>query len=228
MKVVAIVIADASGSAEPDALASVHGAPLLSHAVRGLLDCQSVELVVVTVPARRRAAFSAVVQALPGAGTRTSVIDGGGSPAESTRLALDSIEAAEHDVLLVHDVARAFTPSATIEAVAEAVHSGSEVVVPVLPVTDTVKRVDADDVVTATEDRERLRSAQTPQGFTREALRKTLSANGGGPLSALDSGLPVRTVPGHPHALRMTTPFDLILAEAMLSDGRPGTTEEAK
>ncbi|WP_158882323.1 IspD/TarI family cytidylyltransferase [Amycolatopsis anabasis] len=218
MKVVAFVIADAHGSAEPDALASVHGESLLSHAVRGLLDCQCVDLVVVTVPARRFAAFNSVLQALPGAGDRVRAMPGGADRAESIRMALDSVGPSRYEVFLVHDVARAFTPPGTVQAVAEAVGAHGGAVVPVLPVTDTVKLVGAGDVVTGTEDRSRLRTLQAPLGCTEAVLRAACAHGGDDVLASLAGDVPVRTVPGHPNGMRVSTPFDLVIAEAMLVD----------
>jgi 2-C-methyl-D-erythritol 4-phosphate cytidylyltransferase len=71
-------------------------------------------------------------------------------------------------------------------------------------------------------DRSTLRAVQTPQGFTRDILAKAHAAadpaapatDDAGLVEAL--GLPVRTVPGHAEAFKITTPFDLVLAEAVL------------
>ena len=56
-------------------------------------------------------------------------------------------------IVLVHDAARAFTPPSVIRDVVRAVAEGAPAVVPVLPVADTVKQVDAADAVVATVDR---------------------------------------------------------------------------
>jgi 2-C-methyl-D-erythritol 4-phosphate cytidylyltransferase len=94
-------------------------------------------------------------------------------------------------------------------------------VIPVLPVSDTVKSVEG-GLVRATVDRSTLRAVQTPQGFRRDLLAKAHAAadpaapatDDAGLVEAL--GLPVRTVPGHAEAFKITTPFDLVLAEAVL------------
>jgi 2-C-methyl-D-erythritol 4-phosphate cytidylyltransferase len=89
----------------------------------------------------------------------------------------------------------------------------------VLPVVDTVKQVDADGVVLATPDRAALRVVQTPQGFDAAVL---LRAHEAGSDATDDAGLverlgvPVVTVPGHPDAMKITTKFDLAVAEALL------------
>ena len=114
-------------------------------------------------------------------------------------------------------------PAATINAVCL---SGTEAVVPVLPVVDTVKRVDPDtDVVLETVDRGVLRAVQTPQGFRRTVLARAHAH--AGTLDATDDaglvealGLQVRVVPGHPEAFKVTRPLALVLAEAVVSRRR--------
>ena len=102
----------------------------------------------------------------------------------------------------------------------DAVRAGAPAVIPVLPVTDTIKQVDAAGVVTATVDRSSLRAVQTPQGFAVDVLRRAHASAGD---AATDDailverlGIPVRTVEGHLHALKITTPFDLAVAETHL------------
>ncbi|SDX10029.1 2-C-methyl-D-erythritol 4-phosphate cytidylyltransferase [Amycolatopsis xylanica] len=116
-----------------------------------------------------------------------------------------------HDVYLVHDPLRAFTPPSVIQAVAAAVGPESPVAVPVLPMSDTVKAVGASNVIISTLDRTLLRTAQTPAGFTEAALRAAYATG----MLVLPAG--ARTVPGHPDAMRVATPFELRLAEALLA-----------
>ena len=117
--------------------------------------------------------------------------------------------------------ARAFTPPSVINAVAAAVAAGAPAVIPVLPVTDTVKRVDGLGVVVDTPSRADLRIVQTPQGFLVDVLCRAYetfpddtTTDDAGLVERL--GIPVHTVAGHPHAMKITTPFDLAVAEAML------------
>ncbi|NIH86829.1 IspD/TarI family cytidylyltransferase [Amycolatopsis granulosa] len=209
MKVAALLIADAEG---PDPCTLVHGAPLLRHAVAGLL-ASGCDRLVVAVPKPALGDCEVIIRAVPGAGSRCRVLAGGADRAESARLALDA--AGEFaDVVLVHDVARPFVPPATVHAVAEAVLAGAEAIVPVLPVTDTVKLVSG-GVIESTSDRDRLRVVQTPVGYRLDVLGK-VCARGSDPLSDLPGN--VRTVTGHPTALRLTTAFDVAVAEALLEE----------
>jgi len=132
------------------------------------------------------------------------------------------------DVVLVHDAARAFTPPDVVTRVVQAVHDGALAVVPVLPVTDTIKRVsgdrgDAGDRVESTLDRTLLRAAQTPQGFRRDVLGDAQRADEAVLASATDDasllealGVPVTVVPGSDEAFKVSRPLDLLLAEALV------------
>src|SRR5436189_289641 len=86
-----------------------------------------------------------------------------------TRAGLEALTERAPDIVLVHDAARPFTSAALVSrAIAAAQTHGAAV--PALPVTDTVKLVDDDSIVTATLDRSHLRTVQTPQAFAYPAL----------------------------------------------------------
>ncbi|MEV6911007.1 2-C-methyl-D-erythritol 4-phosphate cytidylyltransferase [Amycolatopsis sp. NPDC051071] len=187
------------------ALAPVNGEALLTHTVRGLLALPDLDLVVVVAPERCAQLFSAALIDFP---ERCRIV-----PGPSVKHAFDTVEKeiAGNPVLLVHDALRAFTPADTIRTVADTVRAGSPFVVPVLPMADTVKVTDVAKVITGTEDRAHLRTAQTPLGFTRETF-----------LSYVDkpSFDGAHTVAGHPDAMRVTNSFELKLAEAIARAGK--------
>jgi len=147
------------------------------------------------------------------------IVAGGADRTESVRLALAAIGDAEF--VLVHDAARALTPSSLIVRVVTALQSGHPAVVPGLPVSDTIKAVDANGVVLGTPERSGLRAVQTPQGFQTAVLRRAYERAGAGGFtddaSLVESiGTPVQMVEGDPLAFKITTPNDLLLAEALL------------
>jgi 2-C-methyl-D-erythritol 4-phosphate cytidylyltransferase len=81
-------------------------------------------------------------------------------------------------------------------------------------------------VVVETPNRSELRIVQTPQGFSAGVLRRAYAAfpddtttDDAGLVERL--GIPVTTIPGHPHALKITTPFDLAIAESVLATCGP-------
>lgn len=225
------------GPGAPKALRSIGGEPILLHAVRGLLASDRIDLVVVAAPptAEGLAEVARILSALrpeqsaAGRAEEVLIVPGGATRQQSVALALAAAPA-DCDVVLVHDAARALTPPATVAAVVDAVRSGADAVIPVLPVADTIKsvrlRAETDegaelDLVDRTVDRGGLRAVQTPQGFRREVLERAHAEAGhdatddAGLVEAL--GLPVAMIPGHVEAFKVTTPFDLVLAEAVLA-----------
>jgi 2-C-methyl-D-erythritol 4-phosphate cytidylyltransferase/2-C-methyl-D-erythritol 2,4-cyclodiphosphate synthase len=210
----------------PKALVSVQGESLLAHAVRGLLDAGCVHKVVVAAPPSDVAAVTAALAHVDGG--QVHIVAGGPQRSDSVRLALEAALRLVEDVqvVLVHDAARAFAPSDVVREVVAAVRAGAPAVVPVLPMVDTVKQVDAAGRVIATPDRAALRVVQTPQGFAVDVLRRAHAAGARGATD--DAGLverlgePVITVPGHPLSAKITTPFDLTVAESVLATQASG------
>src|SRR6185295_15412849 len=97
-----------------------------------------------------------------------SPVFGGATRQASVRAGLEALASRKPDLVLVHDAARPFASAALIERAIAAAKSGAAV--PVLPVVDTVKTVDANGAVTGTIDRGMLRTVQTPQAFGFAAL----------------------------------------------------------
>lgn len=202
------------GPGVPKALRLLAGEPLLLHAVRGLRACPEVGPVVVAAPAAELDEVRALLAAYD-----VVVVAGGAHRHESVAAALAALPV-DVDLVLVHDAARCLTPPSVVGAVVTALQAGAEAVVPVLPIADTVKRVHVDRVV-ETVAREHLRAVQTPQGFRRDVLAAAHAAAGdhrhtddAGMVEAL--GRPVTVVPGDDEALKVTRPFDLVVAEALL------------
>lgn len=217
------------GPGAPKALRSIGGIPILVHAVRSLVSSGRIGLVVVAAPAN---GVDGVRELLREFGESVRVVPGGDTRQRSVALALDAI-AETYEIVLVHDAARALTPPSLVTAVIDAVAAGSDAVIPVLPVADTIKAVDSSGThVTATVDRSTLRAVQTPQGFRRSLLLKAHGA-----ATAMDTtddaglverlGLPVAVIPGHTEAFKVTTPFDLLLAEAVWSEREKATERDA-
>jgi 2-C-methyl-D-erythritol 4-phosphate cytidylyltransferase len=218
MRDVAVIVPAAGagvrlGGDTPKALRVLAGEPLLVHAVRRLRQAASVGLVVVAAPP---ASIDLVRDLLPDA----TVVAGGATRQESVALALQAVPDL-FDIVLVHDAARALTPPNLVDVVAAAVRDGHGAVIPVLPVVDTIKRVDAGEDVIATVDRSELRAVQTPQGFRREILVKAHAealddhTDDAGMVEKL--GLAVHCVPGSAYAMKITRPIDLVVAQALVA-----------
>jgi 2-C-methyl-D-erythritol 4-phosphate cytidylyltransferase len=207
------------GPGGPKALRLLSGEPLLVHAIRRLALAPSVGCIVVAAPPDAVAAVAALLAPVAPV-TPVTVVAGGATRQASVAAALAAVPDG-FEIVLVHDAARALTPPELVEAVADAVRGGHGAVIPVLPVIDTIKRVDSSGAVLGTVDRSELRAVQTPQGFQRAVLVKAHEA-------AVDEhtddaglaeriGVQVHTVPGAEAALKITRPFDLAVAELLLS-----------
>lgn len=221
MQVIAVIAAAGQGTRlgadVPKAYVELQGRTLLEWSVSAMEASGVVDgIAVVVSPAMEPYARKCL------AGHRVTFVHGGAERADSIFAALRAIEL-EDACVLVHDAARALTPPGVIARVAQRVLAGAPAVVPVVPVADTLKRVEG-DMVRDTPDRSALRAAQTPQGFDLRALREANEAYfaGSAGFEATDDaslmewfGAPVVTVPGDPLAFKITTPIDLRLATAL-------------
>jgi 2-C-methyl-D-erythritol 4-phosphate cytidylyltransferase len=154
--------------------------------------------------------------------TTWRVCEGGARRQDSVRLGLEAL--GDADWVLVHDAARPCADAGLLSRVMEAARETGAAAAAV-PVTDTIKVVDSGGTVVETPDRERLWAFQTPQVFRRDLLLRAHALNGA---TATDDsalverlGHPVRVSPGSPSNLKVTTPADLILAEAILRGRNP-------
>ncbi|WP_412168215.1 2-C-methyl-D-erythritol 4-phosphate cytidylyltransferase [Curtobacterium flaccumfaciens pv. flaccumfaciens] len=219
-----VVVAAGSGTrlgiGTAKAFVPVAGALMLARALEPLFALPSPTLVVVVAPASHLDECRQVVGSVAGAAVAyTAVVAGGtdrhGSVEAGLAVLPDSVT-----TVLVHDAARCLTPAAQFSRVFDAVAAGDGAgVVPALPVTDTVKRVDG-DVVVETVDRAALVGVQTPQGFPLAALRRAYAlasqseTDDAGVFQAV--GGTVRFVPGDADAFKITTPWDLGRAESIV------------
>ncbi|MEW6865145.1 2-C-methyl-D-erythritol 4-phosphate cytidylyltransferase [Trueperella pyogenes] len=232
---IAAVIAGAGsgtrlGAHMPKALVPLGGVPLLVHAIRGMNDA-GIDDVVVTIPAGAEA-LVAFEQALAVGGVRAQLVVGASTRQGSVSRGLAAVNS---DFVLIHDAARALTPPAVIVRVREALEAGYDAVVPALPVTDTIKAVGMKEergfgvveLVDETLERTNLRAMQTPQGFRTELVRSAHAAGRARGLDELSAapddaalveaiGERVVLVPGSPEAMKVTTAWDLAVAEMLL------------
>jgi 2-C-methyl-D-erythritol 4-phosphate cytidylyltransferase len=173
------------------------------------------------VEAARAASDGVVVVVPPDDVAIEGGVAGGATRAESVRNGLAAVPA-EATIVCVHDAARPLASPALFASVVEAVAGGADGAIPAVPVTDTVKVVDAAGVVVDTLDRTTLVAVQTPQAFRADVLRR---AHAGGPEATDDAALVERaggrvvTVPGEPWNRKITSPDDLDWARRRLARG---------
>ncbi|HEX6140305.1 MAG TPA: 2-C-methyl-D-erythritol 2,4-cyclodiphosphate synthase [Candidatus Limnocylindria bacterium] len=191
------------------------GRPAWRWGLDTLLSVPGMELVVVVVPADAIDRFAAAIP--EAARPRCSVVAGGLERTDSVVAGITALTAAgvaEDTPVLVHDAARpAAGPELMVQVVA-AVRAGTGAV-PVIPVPDSLKVVDATQRVTGSVDRDTVVAAQTPQGATLRQMRAAMEETHAWGRSATDEaaamaagGIPVRAVEGSPSNRKLTDPGD--------------------
>lgn len=219
MEFSAIVVAAGAGSRAggPKQWRPLGGKPVVRWSVEALLGAGAREVIVV-IPTGQFAQADATLAGLH----RWRAVDGGADRAASVRAGLAAVDPAH--AVLVHDAARPLLSRDVIDRLLGAL-DGADAALPVLPVTDTLKRADGDRVA-ATEPRAPLRRAQTPQAFRPGALQAAY-ARWTGPDAPTDEAavaeaarVDVVMVEGDPRLLKLTTPEDFTVAEALIATSK--------
>jgi 2-C-methyl-D-erythritol 4-phosphate cytidylyltransferase/2-C-methyl-D-erythritol 2,4-cyclodiphosphate synthase len=215
--VVAAAGASRRMAGEDKLLAPLLGRPLLAWTVGALRAAASIDRIVVAVEPRQAEALGDAPWMRAFGAT---VVAGGPRRQETVAAGVAATRAA---LVLVHDGARPLASPALIDAVARgtAAHGA---VVPVVPVAETLKRVDGGRVA-GTVDRTALAAAQTPQGVRRDLLEAAWERfDPAGPREFTDeaslleaAGISVVAIPGETTNLKVTLPADLERAAAWLS-----------
>ena len=226
-----VVVAAGNGSRlgypDPKAFVAVAGRPILAHALEGVFGSAESAQVVVVAPADWIDEARLVATEVAGAAHESVTVVAGSDSRQGSVAAGLAALAPGIRIVLVHDAARSFTPSAQFDAVVAAVRQTGAGVIPGLAITDTIKRVDGEFAVAAV-DRSELVAVQTPQGFPRAQLAAayadaTASHTDDAALFAA-AGHEVRVIEGDALAFKITTPWDLRRAESLLSSVGPADT----
>jgi len=206
-------------------LAPIGGRPLLAWTLEALRAAPEVDSIVVVTSAERQHALE-YGSGLPSEAEITFA-EGGELRQDSVRAGFEALERHVPDpdgdrVVLVHDGARPAVPAELIRAIVQATATHGAAI-PVVPVSETLKRIDGDRVVT-TVDRSELAAAQTPQGVRRSLLRAALRSPEARAGTWTDEAalleacrIPVHVVPGDPANLKVTVPTDLTRVAGLLA-----------
>jgi 2-C-methyl-D-erythritol 4-phosphate cytidylyltransferase len=199
------------------------GKPILAHTLELLQLAEFIDEIYPVVPREEIDYCRTHVVEPYGIGKVKQIVAGGAERQNSVLNALRAIDAAADDIILIHDGVRPFVPMAalfrSLEIAAE--YDGALVAV---PAKDTIKVV-KDAYAVATPPRETLWHAQTPQTFRYGVIRaahelaETEGFVGTDDASLLERlGKKVHVVIGDYRNIKITTPEDLVLAEAFLKD----------
>jgi 2-C-methyl-D-erythritol 4-phosphate cytidylyltransferase / 2-C-methyl-D-erythritol 2,4-cyclodiphosphate synthase len=232
-RVAAVVVAAGRGTRTgldyPKQYKVMGGSPMVRESLRVFTTHPEVNVVLPVIHPDDGARFAAAAQGLELA----APVSGAATRQGSVRAGLEALAKEAPEIVLVHDAARPFTSAALVSrAIAAAAAHGAAI--PGMPVTDTVKLVDAQNTITATLDRAAMRTVQTPQAFRYATLldahRRAAAAGredftDDGALVEW-AGLKVSVFEGESGNIKMTTSDDFARAErdaqAALGDIRTG------
>jgi 2-C-methyl-D-erythritol 4-phosphate cytidylyltransferase len=149
-------------------------------------------------------------------------VPGGATRADSVKRGLQAIRSATAEIVAVHDGVRPFVTVEEIENTVEAARRDGAAIL-VAPATDTIKLVE-NGMIVKTLDRSGLRQALTPQCFRYDLLRQAYEHADVRDASVTDEsvlverlGHPVTIVEGSARNIKITTPYDLLVAGLLLS-----------
>jgi 2-C-methyl-D-erythritol 4-phosphate cytidylyltransferase/2-C-methyl-D-erythritol 2,4-cyclodiphosphate synthase len=219
-----------AGADMPKQFRQIGGAPMIRRSLLMFVEHDKVGAVQTVIHQDDVAMFQSSVAGLD----VLPPVFGGATRQNSVRAGLEALAPRQPDIVLIHDAARPYASAALVSrAIAAAERSGAAI--PALPVTDTVKTVDAAGLVDQTLDRNTLRLVQTPQSFAFPALleaHRRAAAAGRNDFTddaalAEWAGLKVSVFEGEPGNIKITNAGDFVRAEAMqfaaLGDLRTGT-----
>jgi len=207
----------------PKAYLLLRGKPILYYSLEKFSTSSLVSEIVVVIHSEDRPLLQSNVLDAYSFEKELRVVLGGEHRQDSS---LAGVQATRSRWVAVHDGARPFVSLQLLEAVFEAART-HRAALPTLPIQETVKSVDSERLIAGEVSREMLSFAQTPQCFERELLQRSLEAahqqkryftDEAGAVLAM-SGVRAKIVPGEGQNIKITTPWDLQLAEALLEKG---------
>ena len=203
------------GADRPKAFVRLGEQPLLGESLARLDASEWIDQIVVVAPPGWEEPAILLAEEL-GCGKVSACVAGGATRADSVRLGVAEVPA-EAAVIVVHDAARPLLDDGVVGRVIGVLSEGWDGAIPGLPLSDTVKRVDGDQVV-ETVPREQLRAVQTPQAFVADVLRGALTGSDWTDCSAAveAKGGRVKVVDGDPKLLKVTDSEDLERVAALL------------
>jgi len=225
MKTVALILAAGKGTrmgaAKNKPYLSLGGKPVLCHTLFAFERSPQVdEIVLIVGEDDVDCARSSIVDAFDFTKVR-SIVVGGPKRQDSVWEGLRAITGT-CDLVVVHDGVRPFVSQVLLEKTVRAVEATGAAVAAV-PVKDTIKTVSPQGEVRTTLDRTALWAVQTPQAFRRDILIRAFERARDEGFYATDdaalverTGVPVRIVDGSYENIKITTPEDLVLGEAIL------------
>lgn len=225
MVVNAVIVAagkgERMGTALPKPFLAMAGVPLIVRTLRSLGRSVFIRKIILVVAAEREQYCQALLDQYGPFDTAVSLAHGGPERQDSVRFGLAALDP-DCDIVVIHDAARPFV---TVDIVERSIMSAAEygAALVAIPARDTIKRVNAEQMVIETVPRHDLWLAQTPQTFRVALIRDAHSRAQALGMTMTDdaallewAGGGVKIVAGDARNFKITTPEDLQLAEAIL------------
>ena len=234
--VVAVIPAGGSGqrmgTATPKQFMLLGGVPLLLHCLQVFECCESISQIILVVPKDERERTLAEVVERHGIKKVLKIVAGGATRQESVYHGLKETDP-ETEIVVIHDAVRPFVTEDLIErSIGTARDFGGAIVA--VRMKETVKQVGPDGHILRTVDRSQLWLAQTPQTFRRALLMEGYRKAESDGFHATDEALlmerlghKIVVVPGRWDNIKITTPEDFQMAEAILAGRRNASQADA-
>ena len=222
MKVSAIIAAAGYGKrlGQPKQFLELLGKPIVSYSLRVFDACELIDEIILVINQEDLGKAERLVAEL-GISKPVKFAIGGEERQDSVHHGLNRISE-DTEIVVIHDGCRPLvTKSLIVELVSEAKASGAAI--PGVPAKDTIKEVDEKNLVSSTLDRSILFNIQTPQAFKKDLIKEAYEHAQRIGYKATDDarlverlGQPVKVVTGSYENIKITTPDDLVAAEAHL------------
>lgn len=229
--IVAVIVAGGRGTRMQAALKkqylNLDGVPIVGHTLMAFDRHASLDWIVLVVPEKDLAWCRSDIVGQLNLDHDIQLVAGGQRRQESVASGLSAIGVSD-GVVLIHDGVRPFVRRSLIDACLVGVKA-TGACIPATMATDTLKQVDESGMITGTLDRQQIRLAQTPQTFAIELIQRAHQLAHKHRFIATDdasvaefAGERVTVVTGDQDNIKITTPQDLILAQAILKQRRVG------
>jgi len=227
-KLAAIIVAAGTGSRmaqdTPKQFLDLCGKPVLCHSVDAFLSHAGISELVIVGAADQLSRIDEAIKidgsAISRTKARVQIVSGGARRQESVRAGLEALADTGTDLVAIHDAARPLLDHGIINNLVAALHAGADAALPVMPVVDTLKSVEGEQI-NGTVDRATLRAAQTPQIF-RLAKIKELHDRFRDDEDFTDdismaeaAGLVIRSISGEQKLMKLTHETDFLILDAL-------------
>lgn len=225
MKIAAIIAAAGlgkrMGANVPKQYLEVFGRPIICHTLDRFAEASFIDEVIIVVEPERVTSFKQEILDRYAYPKNWKVVAGGSVRQESVSNGVRAIES-NPDVVFVHDGVRPFVTIDKMKELGEFVLKNKAAIL-ASPVKETVKRVGKNNEIETTVDRETLWTAETPQAFTFDVMKRAIEAAEKDKFIGTDEaslveriGVKVFVVKSDGRNIKITTPADIKIAEAIL------------